>query len=382
MRGALVTLKALMVKELTQTSRDKRVMAILIIAPVIQLIVLGFAVNLEVDDVRLVIADQDASAASRALVSDLLAGETFTDAGRVATGEEGIEALVGGQATAVLVIPPGLEEDLAAGRSTTLQALVDGTDSNRGTISGTTLEAYGVQRGLTLSSERLGIVAASLGQDLNVPRVRIEPRIFYNPTLDSQTYFVPGVAATLLLVVGLIVTSMGLAREKEMGTLEQVMVTPIAPSTLIAGKTIPYAFIGLVDLGLVLAAGVLIFDVPLRGSLLVIFVGGALYLLAIMGVGLLISVAARTQQQAFMGAIFFTLPAILLGGFLTPVENMPEALRWVSAVDPVRHMVEILRAVMLKSASWADVAAPLTALAGIGLTVFGAAVVALRSRLS
>jgi ABC-2 type transport system permease protein len=217
---------------------------------------------------------------------------------------------------------------------------------------------------------------------VSLPRTSVEPRVLYNPTLDSAIYFVPGVAATLLLIVSLIVTAMGLAREKEMGTLEQVLVTPIQPATLIAGKTIPYAVIGLIDLGLVLAVAMLLFDVPLRGDPTLIFAGGALYLLGILGIGLFLSTLARNQQQAFMGAMFFIMPAILLSGFMTPIANMPLWLQPVTVVNPVRHFVEILRAVMLKDAGWADVAPQLVALGGIGLTLFSLATVAMSRRLS
>jgi len=212
--------------------------------------------------------------------------------------------------------------------------------------------------------------------------VQVEPRIFYNPTLDSAIYFVPGVAATLLLMVALIVMAMGLAREKEMGTLEQVLVTPIRPVTLIAGKTLPMGVIGLLDLALVVFAAMVLFDVPVRGSIGLVFLGGALYLLSVLGLGLLLSSLAKTQQQAFYLAMFIMLPATLLSGFMTPIANMPEILQPLTLLNPVRHFVEILRAVMLEGATTSDILPQLVALTGMGVTIFGAAALAVRRNLA
>ncbi len=174
---------------------------------------------------------------------------------------------------------------------------------------------------------------------------------------------------------------MGLAREKEMGTLEQVMVTPIRPEILILGKTLPYYLFGIVDMGFVIVAGAWIFDVPIRGSLALLFVSSSLYMLTTLGVGLLVSAIAKTQQQALFGAIFFILPAILLSGFVTPVENMPAWLRPLSGFTPIRHFVEILRAVLLKNATFSDLSAQLLALAEMGLAVYALAAFVLRRRL-
>jgi len=369
-------------KEFRQTFRDKRMVALFVVAPVLQLIVFGYSVNLEVEHVPTLVADEDHTPESRELVNGLLAGDAFDHVGDVESGGEALRRISRGEATVAVIVPRGLSRDLAEGKPASLQVLVDGGDSNRAISSQNAIGAYALQKSLELSRDRFGQLVARTGTALSGPSLRVEPRILYNPTLDSQIYFVPGVAATLLLVVTMISAAMGLAREKESGTLEQVMVTPIRTTVLIMGKTIPYALIGLVDLGLVIGAGAWIFGVPLRGSLWILFLSGLLYLLTTLGWGLLVSSIARTQQQAFMGVIFFLMPAILLSGFMTPVANMPDWLQPVTTIDPMRHFVEILRAVLLKDASFAELGPQVAALAGIGITFFSVAIATLRRRLA
>lgn len=377
----MTSLLALMSKELRQTFRDKRMIALLVIAPTLQLIVLGFSVNLDVVHIPVTVVDEDRSPESRAFVEGLVAGDTFDLAAWDARPADAMARVERGEVPVALVLPRGYGRDLTHGDTAHVQALVDGGDSNRAIVAQNSLTAYGLSRALTLMSERLRAASAVLGSEPRISQVRVEPRVLYNPTMESRIYFVPGVAATLLLIVTVIVTSMGMAREKEMGTLEQVMVTPISPLTLVLGKTLPYAIIGIVDLGLVVAGGAWVFGVPLRGDLSLVLLGGVVYLLSTLGIGLLISTLARNQQQAFMGAFFIVMPAILLSGFMTPVENMPEWLQPLSIVDPVRHFVEVMRAVLLKDASLTDLLPQLAALGGIGLTVFSAASLVLYSRL-
>lgn len=381
MRGWLVTLSSLVSKELRQTFRDKRMVGVLVIGPLLQISVLGYAVHLEVEHVPTLLADEDGTPASRELLAGLTAGDSFDAAGFVAGGEAAAAAIGRGEVPLAVVVPRGFSRMLAHGRPATVQVLVDGGDSNRAIVAQNAVMAYMLSRSLQLARLRLEEVARARGAALELAPLRVEPRILYNPSLNSQIYFVPGVAATLLLIVTLIVTAMGLAREKELGTLEQVLVTPITPATLILGKTLPYAAIGLVDLGLVIAAGAWLFHVPLRGDLAILFGAGLLYLLTLLGIGLLVSSAARTQQQAFMGAFFFIMPAILLSGFVTPVDNMPSWLRPLTVLDPTRHFVEVLRSVLLKDASVPELGAQLVAMAGLGITVFTCSALLLRRKL-
>lgn len=374
--------RSLFVKELRQTTRDKRMMGILVVAPLIQLTVLGFAVNLDVDEVPTLLVDEDRTRESRALLDGLTASSTFTRIGHEGTASAAMTLIERGRVPVAVVVPWGYAENLARGEPAAVQVLVDGGDSNRAIVAQNAVVNYVLGEALRLSGRRLAERAVSSGPVPRTGTTRVEPRILYNPTMNSQIYFVPGVAATLLLVVILIVTAMGLAREKEMGTLEQVLVTPITSATLILGKTVPYAVIGLLDLGLVIAGGAFIFDVPIRGSLLLVFTGGFLYLVGVLGLGLLVSTSSRNQQQALIGAFFVFQPAILLSGFMTPVENMPAWLQPITLVNPVRHFVEVMRAVLLKDAQWSDLLPQLLALGGIGVSIFTLAVLTLRKRIA
>lgn len=376
------TLLTVIVKEYTQTFRDKRMVALLMVAPIIQLVVLGFAVNLEVEHVPTVIADEDRTPESRRFTDALTAGDAFDRSGVVASSAQAEHMVAQGKVPLAVVIPKGFQKRLTQGKPVAIQALVDGGDSNRAIVAQNAVAAFIMQRAAADAQRRVQEVGAARGMEVAIPRVTVEPRILYNPTLDSQIYFVPGVAATLLLVITMITTAMGLAREKEMGTLEQVMVTPIRPEVLILGKTLPYGIIGLIDLGLVVALGAWIFEVPIRGSIPLIFLAGCLYMLTTLGVGLLISAMAKTQQQAFMSGMFFLMPAILLSGFMTPVENMPEWLQPLSGFTPVRHFVEIMRGVLLKDASFWELSPQFAALAGMGIVVYASAAYALRRNLS
>ncbi len=375
------TLLTVIAKEFRQTFRDKRMVALLMVAPIIQLMVLGFAVNLEVEHVPTVIADEDRTPESRRFADALTAGDAFDRARVVSSSREAERMVAQGEVPLAVVIPKGFQKRLTRGRPVAVQALVDGGDSNRAIVAQNAVATFVMQRAAKDAEQRVQEVAAARGRQMSLPRVTVKPRILYNPTLDSQIYFVPGVAATLLLVITLVTSSMGLAREKEMGTLEQVMVTPIRPEVLILGKTIPYGIIGLIDLGLVVALGAWIFEVPIRGSLLLIFLAGTLYMLTTLGVGLLVSSVAKNQQQAFMGGMFFLMPAIMLSGFMTPVENMPQWLQPASGFTPVRHFVEVMRGVLLKDAGFWELSPQFAALAGMGLVVYGSAAYALRRSL-
>jgi ABC-2 type transport system permease protein len=375
-------LLAVMAKEYRQTFRDKRMVALLTVAPILQLILLGFAVNLDVNHVPTVVADEDRSTESRELSEAILAGDTFDEVAGAARAEGALRMVTRGEASLALVLPRGMGERSRRGEPVTVQALVDGSDSNRAIVAQNALSAFALKRAMAEAEAALGELAARRGQTANLPRINVEPRVLYNPTLNSRMYFVPGVAALLLLIVTFITSSAGLTREKELGTLEQVLVSPIRAEVFIVGKTLPYGLIGLVDLGWVVGMGAWIFGVPIRGSLWVLFAAGALYMVSTLGVGLLVSALARTQQQAFMGAFFFLLPATLLSGFITPVENMPAWLQPLTTLTPVRHFVEIMRAVLLKGASFSDLAAQFVALAGLGISLYGVSALILRRRLA
>jgi ABC-2 type transport system permease protein len=369
--SARVQLAAVFRKEVRQTVRDRRMMFMLIAAPLIQTVVFGFAVDFEVDDVPTVVVDRDRTDVSREHARRLLADGTLSRAGAAAGPAEAEAALDGGQAAAAVIFPERLAADLAAGRPAEVQVVLDGTDPNRSTVASSTVSRY------------FGEVGERMAQDLLlsrglVPPARLEvvPRLFYNPALESSPYMIPGIAAFLLLIVTTIVTAMGLSREREMGTLEQVLVTPIRPIWLLLGKIAPYVVIGFFDVVLLVGVGTWVFGVPIRGPLPVLAVGTLLYLLTTLGVGLLISTVSRSQQQSFLGGFLFLLPAVLLSGVMSPIRAMPPWLQAVTWLNPVRHYAAVMRSCLLRGAGFADLAVPLAALAVLGGAIF--AVAALR----
>jgi ABC-2 type transport system permease protein len=230
--------------------------------------------------------------------------------------------------------------------------------------------------GEALARERLEARGARAAQ------VEVVPRIAYNPGLDTPPFMVPGIAAMLLVIVTTIVTAMGLAREREMGTLEQVLVTPIRPILLLVGKMAPFVVIGLVDVALLLAVGTWLFDVPLRGNLLVVVVGTLLYLMTTLGVGLLVSTVSKSQQQSFLGGFLFALPAILLSGVMTPIRSMPGWLQALTFVNPVRYFAEVMRTTLLRGGGFADVWFQLAALAVLGGAILATATLRFHKRLA
>jgi ABC-2 type transport system permease protein len=257
-----------------------------------------------------------------------------------------------------------------------VQVILDGTDPNRASMAGAAALRYFGERAEDLARERLRAAGRQPAQ------IEVVPRVAYNPRLQTAPYLVPGIAATLLVIVTTLVTAMGLSRERENGTMEQVLVTPIRPVWLLLGKLLPFLVIGLLDMGLLIAAGTWLFDVPLRGNLLVGLVGVALYLFSTLGVGLFVSTVSQTQQQAFLGGFLFMLPAILLSGILTPIRAMPGWLQAVTYLNPVRHFAEVMRNVLLRGAGLGDLWFQLASLAVIGVAVMWLAVTRFRTQVA
>lgn len=353
---------AVLRKETQQTVRDKRVVFMLLLAPTMQLLVFGYAVDFKVDRVPTVIADQDKTPESREHVRRLLADGTLVRAGEAPSAAEAERALVSGEAAAAVLIPAGFAHRLGRGERAEVQVVLDGSDPNRSNVAAMAVTRYFSEAGLRA---QLGQLAAR-GAVTQGTGIEFRPRIWFNPQLDTPPYMIPGIMAMLLIVVTTIVTAMGLAREREMGTLEQVLVTPIRPWVLLVGKMLPFVVIGVVDVLLALAIGSWLFAVPMRGPMWVIGASALLYLMTTLGVGLLISTISQTQQQSFLGGFLFTMPAILLSGVMTPISAMPEWLQWITLVNPVRYFVEIMRAVLLTGAGFSLVWPNLLVLALFG----------------
>ena len=382
---------AVMVKELRQTIRDRRMMALLLVAPLVQLFVFGSAANLEVEHIPTAVVDHDRTIDSREAIRRLLADGTLDEVrvdvhGGNASGDaapdidSATRALVQGRVAAVVVIEVGYSRHLtrsasgARGTPARVQVIVDGGDPNRSSVASSAVGRFFQAVGADVVTTRIfrsgpqsGVVGTGSGE------VSLAPRVLYNPRLETAVYMVPGISAMLLLLITTIIMSMGLARERESGTLEQIQVTPVSPLVLLVAKMLPFAFIGLFDWILATVVGAYVFDVPIAGSLLLL---GAtlLYLMNTLSVGLLISTVSATQQQAFLGGFLFMMPASLLSGIMTPIRSMPDWLQVLTVVNPVRHYQEIIRAVLLRGVGPADIAAQLAALAIFGtvLSLFAA----------
>ncbi|MBW2461747.1 MAG: ABC transporter permease [Deltaproteobacteria bacterium] len=379
MNRYLAMLRSVVKKEVRQTVRDKRMMVLLLGVPLIQLFLFGHAVNLDVDQVPTVVVDLDDTDTSREHIRRLLADGTLADAGRDRSVSRAERRLEVGTAAVVLVIERGFEDHVTRGRRATVQAILDGSDPNRANVAGAAIGAYFQGQSEALILARVTRLSASRGQAARVPRVDVESRVLFNPQLESAIYMVPGVAAMLLLIITTIVSAMGLAREREIGTLEQILVTPIPSVIFIAGKIFPFAVIGLLDFGLALIVGATIFDMPLRGSMALLLLATVLYLGTTLGIGLLISTVSQSQQQAFLGGFLFMLPAALLSGIMTPVLSMPEWLQTLTLGNPLRHYAEILRGSLLRGAGFVELSNQLLILGGMGFFIFTIASLRFRS---
>lgn len=339
MRGMLSRIKHMVVKEFIQIFRDRKMKPIIFVTPVIQLIVFGYAVTMDVTNIRTAVFDLDKTSVTREIARRFEGSGYF----RIDhfPGSDGAvrELLDKGAATVVLHFDHGFTSDLEARRRASVQVLIDGTDSN------TALVAAGYATGILSQYSREIAVQTSWRPHGSLD---VRPRAWYNADLKSKNYNVPGVIAMMILVVCLLLTSMAIVREREIGTMEQLMVTPIRPAELILGKTIPFAIIGFFDMFLVTLVGVIWFDVPIRGSIPLLVLATAVYLLSVLGFGLFISTVSRTQQQAMMATFLFFVPAILLSGLMFPIENMPVLIQYITYLNPLRYFLVIIRGIFLK----------------------------------
>ncbi|MGE3345490.1 MAG: ABC transporter permease [Vicinamibacterales bacterium] len=334
-------------KEFLELRQDPRLAGIVIVAPILQLTMLGYAATTDVRDVPALVVDGDRSPASRDLIQRFAGSRYFTVVDETDDPREADAALESGRAWIAVVIGPGFDASLQGGADAaarTVQLLADGTDSNS---SG---QALAYASGLIAEFNRDRLEAVTGGA---VGRVVAETRVWYNPELVSKDFMVPGVLALLLLVITTNLSSMAIVREREVGTLEQLNVTPLSRWELILGKLLPYGVLGVIDVVLVVAVAVFWFEVPLNGSPALLFAGCLVYLLCTLALGLLVSTLASTQQQAMMTATFFFLvPMIYLSGFIFPIENMPAVIQAFTTVIPLRYFLVIVRGIFLKGIGW------------------------------
>ncbi len=360
----------MLIKEFRQSLRDPRMRALILVAPVIQLLIFGYAAVTDVRDIATAVQDLDQSVASRDLISRFERSGYFRAVEQLVTESEVRDVLDRGRACAVLRIPAGFADEVRSGRTARVQLLLDGADSNTASI----VMSYARRIASQYSQELVDdLRRRRLGSAPPPGGVRLEVRAWFNENLESRNFYVPGVIATLITLLSLILTSMAVVREKEIGTMEQILVTPIRPFEFILGKTLPFAVISLVDVLLIAGVGVWWFRVPVRGQLLLLLLGACLHLLTTLGVGLLISTISQTQQQAMMTTFFFFMPAMLLSGFMFPIANMPEVVQWVTYLNPLRYFLVIIRGVFLKGVGLDVLWPQMVALAALGVVTFTAA---------
>ena len=327
-------------KEFTQMRRDRLTLAMMVGIPAIQIILFGFAIRTEVRNLPTVVLDESRSEESRRLVATLENTGNFAVVGAVADRTELAEAIDRGRAQAAVVIPPRHAEDLKRGRAAPVQVVVDAADplSSQAALSGAALA------GAALNGTSAGGAAGAApagGVD-----VRVRP--WYNPALRSAVYIVPGIVGVLLSMTLVIIMSMSVVRERERGTLEQLVVTPVTKTSLMLGKIVPFVLVGYVQVTVILLLGRLLFDVPIRGSLLLLYAEALAFIVASLAFGLLISTLVRTQAQAIQLGFFYLLPNILLSGFMFPRQAMPEPAQWLGAALPLTYFLEVLRGILLK----------------------------------
>ena len=338
-------IKRMLVKEFIQIFRDPKMKGIIFLMPILQTLIFGYAVTTDVEHVNTAVYDLDNSVASRELIARFVESGYFDVIEYVNSEDRARDLVDQGKARAVIRMNKGFEENLRAGRTVQLQLIVDGTDSN---TAGVVLD-YGAKIVGQFSQKILITRLTQLEGSFQKPsQVIMQTRSWFNENLESRNFYVPGVIAIIVMLITLMLTSMAVVREKEIGTMEQIIVTPITPIEFILGKTIPFALIGFADVILITVIGVFWFEVPIRGNLLLLFIATALYIMTTLGVGLYISTVSQTQQQAMMSTFFFYFPAVLLSGFMFPIANMPEVVQWLTYLNPLRYFLVIIRGIFLK----------------------------------
>lgn len=364
-------IRAILVKEFIQVLRDPRMRVTIFVTPVLQVLVFGYAANTDVRNIPTAVYDLDNTYESRALVRAFTYSDYFHAKYRISSDREQDGLINRGRASAVLRFDRGFGRDLSGNRSAQFQIILDATDSNTAGI----ILSYANQIVARYNSRALGERAAVYLKNTEAfPSVEMRDRSWFNTNLESKNYYIPGVICLMITVMTLILTSMAIVREKEIGTMEQLIVSPLRPIELILGKLTPFAVIALVEVLLITVIGAWWFRVPLHGSVPLLLVCTMIYLLTILGVGLYISTLSGTQQEAMMSTFLFFFPANLLSGFMYPIENMPAAIRYLTYLNPLRYYLVILRGIFLKGIGirilWPQMAA---------LLVYGVVVIVLSS---
>jgi ABC-2 type transport system permease protein len=333
---------ALVRKEFLTLLKDPKSRMVLIVPPLVQLLVFGYAATFDLKDVPYAVLDEDRGLQARELLARFDGSPTFRKVAALSSEQEVAPLVDARRVLVVIRVGQNFSDDLLSGRKAPLQVIVDGRNSN------TAMAALNYVRSIVDDFNQDWIAARGLQR----PPARLEMRAWFNPNLDSRWFFIPGIIGMLTLVVTMLVTALTVAREREQGTFDQLLVTPLRPGEILLGKTVPGFVIGIVQATVILIVATQWFRVPFLGSLPAFYVGLALFLLSGVGAGLLISALSATQQQGLLGAFLFMVPAVILSGFATPIANMPQAVQWLTLIDPLRYFLIVLRKVFLEGAGF------------------------------
>jgi len=367
-------IRELVRKEFIQLFRDKKNRPLLIIAPFVQLLVFGYVLSTDVKDVRVGVVDQSRTRESRMLMDALNANRTFRITHYANHSEELEEVLLERKVDLALKMGPDFSDRIRSGDSAPVQILTDGSMSNMASLR----IAY---TSLVLDRFNQSMIREIYKQRLDYGKIDARIRTWYNPNLDSRNFFVPGIVAVLIMILSLLLTSMAIIREKETGTIEQLIVTPLRPIELILGKIIPYIIITQTLMIIVITFAIFWFSLPLKGNFFLLLAAACLFLLSTLGTGLFISTISTTQQQAMMTVFFFILPFFMFSGFVFPIASMPTAIQWLTYLNPLRYFLVIIRGVFLKGVGIAVLWPQFLAMMVLGLIVFTSAVKRFRKRL-
>ena len=372
-------LRAMLIKEFIQVLRDPRMRFVVFVIPAVQTIIFGYAVNTDVRHVATAIYDLDNSSYSREFADRFIRSGYFELQERVTDEARARELIDRGEVKAVLRMNHGFGAGISGGRGGAVQLILDGTDSN---TAGIVLN-YAAKIVAGYSSQlQLEATSRAAGRPVVIRGVELSSRAWYNENLESRNFYVPAVITNIVFIITMLLSSMAVVREKEIGTIEQVIVTPISKGEFILGKTVPFVLIGFINVALISLVAVFWFEVPLRGSIVLLFGATALFLMSSLGIGLLISTISRTQQQAMMSAFFVIFPAMLLSGFAFPIESMPQPVQWITYLNPMRFFLVIIRSIFQKGVGMEILWPQLLALCILGVSILSCAVLRFKKTLS
>ena len=338
----ILRIKQILVKEFLQMFRDVRMRMVVLVMPLVQMTVLAFALTTDVKNIATAVVDPDNTPQSRLLVTEFTGGDHFSVTHRLASDKGVRNLLDAGLVRAVIRIPQNFSDDLQSGKTVAVQLLVDGTLSNDAAITLNYASQAVASFNQRMASMRYGTAALSAGP------LNLGIRAWYNPNLESKYYYIPGLIAVMLILISLALASMAIVREKEIGTIEQVMVTPIRRLEFILGKTLPFLLTGMVTMTMMFVIARLLFGIRIEGSLTLLYISAMIYIMGNLGLAILVSVTAHTQQQAFLTAFFILVPSILLSGFIFPIRNMPVIIQWLTVLNPMRWFLQILHGIVVK----------------------------------